>query len=144
MAAALLERYDFPLAPLQLVQILLRANVTNGRVRVESDVPLFSYGSLIVRGRAVSAEGGGHPAAAVRRAAMPRGAGGMAALKTKQRRHGRRTPSLLYPSPPCPPQSSRSRSRSRRFRRRSSRRSSGSSARPATTSFDSASGTSGT
>src|SRR3954447_9150077 len=46
-AGALLERYDFPLPPLQLVQIPLRANVTNGRVRVESDVPLFSYGSLI-------------------------------------------------------------------------------------------------
>src|SRR3954451_17974871 len=106
MAAALLERYEFPLAPLQLVQILLRANVTNGRVRVEADVPLFSYGSLIDSCRGESSEYGGHAAAAFRRAAMPRGAGGMAALKTKQRRHGRRPPSLLFSFPPRPPPSS--------------------------------------
>ena len=42
-----LARYDFTIAPLQLVQLPLPNAVVNGRVRVEASESVFAYGSLV-------------------------------------------------------------------------------------------------
>jgi len=46
-AGLVIARYDFSLAPLQLVQLPLTAVVVNGRVHVEASAPVLAYGSLV-------------------------------------------------------------------------------------------------
>jgi subtilisin-like proprotein convertase family protein len=42
-----IARYDFPISPLQLIQISLATPVINGRVHVEASAPVLAYGSLV-------------------------------------------------------------------------------------------------
>jgi len=46
-AGLVVARYDFALAPLQLVQLPLTTAVANGRVHVEASAPVLAYGSLV-------------------------------------------------------------------------------------------------
>jgi len=46
-AGIVVARYDFSIAPLELVQLPLTTPVVNGRVHVEASAPVFAYGSLV-------------------------------------------------------------------------------------------------